>query len=196
MAVGVYMIKNRLSHKRYIGESVDINKRWHEHKRDLRKGNHHCKRLQADWKRYPEITFKFRKIERFWFTKHFVNRDKLILTLLLREGFWMDFFNSMLDYNTEDSLSELKKFCDTGNGNPKFKRYKKYKYWLRKHIKYGKRWMPHIFVASLYNYAVRIFLYVLMGVAIWLICSCFLPTSLSEWVATNLTNILSIVKRE
>lgn len=189
--VGVYQIRNRINGKRYIGESVSIAKRFAEHKRDLRKGNHHCKRLQADWKRYPEIAFKFRKVERFWFTKHFVNRDKLILTLLLREGFWMDLFNSMLDYNAEDSLTELKKFCDTGHGNPKFKRYKKYKHWLRKHIKYGKRWMPHILVASLYNYVIRLLLYVVLGVSIWAICYYCLPTSVLEWVATNFINTLN-----
>lgn len=169
MAVGVYVIQNRINRKRYVGESLDVKKRWAEHRRDLSKGKHHCKRLQADYNKYPSIVFKYRVRERFFFTKHFVNHDKLILTLLLREGFWMDYYNSTLDFNSEDSLADLKKFCDTGKGNPKFKRYRKYRRWVRRHIRYGTRWRTPLAVASLYNPVVRV---VRGGILLWAIYYC------------------------
>lgn len=188
MPVGVYQIKNVVNGKRYVGESLDIAKRWQEHRRDLAKGKHHCKRLQDDYKHYPDVVFRYRIRERFWFTKYFVNHDKLILTLLLREGYHMDKTNSILSYNTDDTLSALKMFADTGN-NKRFTRYKRYRRWINRHIRYAIHWMPHIFVASLYNYVVRLFLYVLMGVMVWAICYYFLPTSVWEWVALNFINI-------
>lgn len=167
---GVYEIKNRINGKRYVGESLDTRSRWRQHKSDLHKGKHHCKRLQSDFKHYPEIAFKYKMRERFWFTKHFCNHDKLILTLLLREGYHMDRTNSILSYNTDDTLAALKMFADTGK-NKRFARYKKYRRWIRRHISYGCKWRPHFMVASLYNYAVRFFLYVITGVLAWVICS-------------------------
>lgn len=178
MSVGIYEIKNRINGKRYVGEALDVHSRWNRHKSDLRKGKHHCKRLQSDFKHYPEIAFKYRMRERFWFTKgKFVNHDKLILTLLLREGCHMDRTNSLLSYNTDDTLAALKMFADTGK-NKRFARYKKYRQWIRRHIAYGCKWRPHIMVAGLYNSAVRIFLYIMSGVILWGIC-CFLSSTLA-----------------
>ena len=181
MPVGVYQIKNVANGKRYVGESLDVVKRWQEHRRDLAKGNHHCKRLQADYKHYPNAVFRYRIRERFWFTKHFVNHNKLILTLLLREGYHMDKTNSLLAYNTDDTISALKMFADTGN-NKRFAKYKRYRKWINRHIGYAIHWRPHILVASLYNYAVRFFLYVLVGVIIWVFLSF---TSFSLEAVTN-----------
>lgn len=101
----------------------------------------------------------------FWFTEHFVNRDKLVLMLLLREGWAMR--REDLLYNTEDTLSHLKTFALTGKFEGRFKRYKHYKGWIRRRLVFSRRWMPHILIAAQYNYAVRYCLYVAGGVGIW-----------------------------
>lgn len=192
--VGVYQIVNRINGKRYIGESVSITKRFAEHKHDLEKHSHHCKALQKAWNKTPSICFKFRIKEIFLFTNHFVNRDKLILMLFLREAYHMRMTDEL--YNTEDTGSMLKSFALKGNFEGRFKRYKRYRRWVKKRLVFMRRWMPHILVAAQYNYVVRLFLYALMGVMVWAICYYFLPTSVLEWVVTRVTNIFNIVRLE
>ena len=41
--IGVYAIRNTQNGKMYIGESIDIEKRWKNHQEDLDNGNHHSK---------------------------------------------------------------------------------------------------------------------------------------------------------
>lgn len=155
--VGIYKIKNRITHKVYIGESVDIKSRWHTYKSELRRGVHHSERLQKDWKKYGEKAFRFSVVERFWFTKY-ANPNKLKIALLMREGWAIDRYDSIYDYNNEDSIGDLKKFADLGKGNPKFKRYKRYRRFIRRNMIFAKRWMPHILVATLYNPIIKLVL--------------------------------------
>ena len=190
MSVGVYQIKNAVNGKRYVGESLNVAKRWQEHRRDLAMGEHHCKRLQDDYKRYPSVVFRYRIRERFWFTKHFVNHDKLILTLLLREGYHMDKTNSILSYNTDDTLSALKMFADTGN-NKRFKKYKRYRRWINRHISYATHWKPHILVASLYNPIVKFGLMIGGAVALWMAWQLLSGMYLWDMFATKFTSIFS-----
>lgn len=166
---GVYEIKNRISGWRYIGEAVNIKDRWQRHHRDLEHHKHHCDKLQKAWKRTPSFAFKFRVKEIFLFTNYFVNRDKLVLMLLLREGYYCR--REDLLYNTEDTLSHLKTFALTGKFEGRFKRYKHYKRWIRRRLVFSRRWMPHILIAAQYNYAVRYCLYVAGGVGLWKIYS-------------------------
>ena len=37
---GIYMIRNKINNKMYIGQAVDIYDRWEEHIRDLRRNKH------------------------------------------------------------------------------------------------------------------------------------------------------------
>ena len=48
---------------KYIGQSVNIHKRWLEHKRELNKRTHHNNHLQNAWNKYGEHNFIFRVIE-------------------------------------------------------------------------------------------------------------------------------------
>lgn len=59
MISGVYIIKNIVNNKIYIGSSVDIHKRWKEHIRLLRNNKHKNKYLQDDWNKYGEHEFEF-----------------------------------------------------------------------------------------------------------------------------------------
>lgn len=60
---GIYCIQNKTDGKCYIGKSVNIQKRWKEHKALLRKGNHHNKHLQNAWDFYGEKSFLFYVLE-------------------------------------------------------------------------------------------------------------------------------------
>jgi hypothetical protein len=57
--VGVYQIKNLVSGKSYIGSSNIIQKRWTQHRRELRAGIHFNPKLQNAWNKYGEENFKF-----------------------------------------------------------------------------------------------------------------------------------------
>lgn len=59
MTCGIYMIQNKLNNKIYIGQAVDIEKRWEKHRSALRGGYHHNKHLQNSWKRDGEENFEF-----------------------------------------------------------------------------------------------------------------------------------------
>ena len=43
---GIYKISCSQEDKVYIGSSVNIARRWVEHRRDLNRGTHHCSFLQ------------------------------------------------------------------------------------------------------------------------------------------------------
>jgi len=60
---GIYCIQNEIDGKCYIGKSVNIPKRWREHKAALRRGCHHNKHLQKAWDCYGEKSFLFKVLE-------------------------------------------------------------------------------------------------------------------------------------
>jgi len=51
---GIYVLF--CNNKRYIGSSININKRVTEHKRKLKEGTHHSYLLQAEYNNTPEVT--------------------------------------------------------------------------------------------------------------------------------------------
>lgn len=56
---GVYVIINKKNNKRYVGESIDIIKRWETHKNILKKNKHHNYELQKDFNEYGLENFEF-----------------------------------------------------------------------------------------------------------------------------------------
>ena len=63
MGAGVYLIRNIISNRVYVGSSIDIERRWRNHKKDLRKGKHHSPHLQRAWNKHGEDAFVFEIIE-------------------------------------------------------------------------------------------------------------------------------------
>ncbi|MBT9176375.1 MAG: hypothetical protein DDT20_00688 [Firmicutes bacterium] len=59
MPAGVYEILNTLDGKRYIGSTVNLGKRWLDHRKCLRGGAHGNARLQRAWNKHGESAFKF-----------------------------------------------------------------------------------------------------------------------------------------
>lgn len=56
---GVYCIIHDHSGRRYVGSSIEIEKRLYLHLVLLRKGTHHCPYLQNVWNKYGESQFSF-----------------------------------------------------------------------------------------------------------------------------------------
>lgn len=59
----VYKIVNQQNGKMYIGSTMDVEKRFNRHKKDLRAGDHHCVYLQRAWNKYGEDSFSFEILE-------------------------------------------------------------------------------------------------------------------------------------
>jgi len=63
MTSGIYTVTNYSDGKVYVGSSNHIERRWKEHKKQLRKGTHHSKHLQHAWTKYGEMAFTFEVLE-------------------------------------------------------------------------------------------------------------------------------------
>lgn len=60
---GIYIIKNTINNRVYIGKSNDIRKRWLTHKRNLKSGKHHNEKLQKDYDKCGEGAFEYKVLE-------------------------------------------------------------------------------------------------------------------------------------
>ena len=56
---GVYQIVNTINGKKYVGSSVNIERRWAEHKSKLNTVEHSNPHLQNAWQKYGEENFEF-----------------------------------------------------------------------------------------------------------------------------------------
>jgi group I intron endonuclease len=77
---GVYVIRNTVNGKVYVGSAIRIDARWRLHLKNLREGNHHSWPLQVSWNKHGEAAFKFEVLE-------FLSDKKDTVS---REQHWMD----------------------------------------------------------------------------------------------------------
>ena len=85
MTCGIYKIA--LDDGRcYVGQSVDIEDRWREHRRHLRADKHHARYLQNAWNKYGEAAFTFSTLDE-------CSRE----LLTEREQHWIDTQNSVFN---------------------------------------------------------------------------------------------------
>lgn len=61
--IGVYMLFNIVNGKRYIGSSIDLYNRLHEHLHNLKNGKSHNKYMQDDFNEYGEDCFIYSILE-------------------------------------------------------------------------------------------------------------------------------------
>ncbi|MGM9834762.1 MAG: GIY-YIG nuclease family protein [Bacilli bacterium] len=59
MTCGIYMIQNKVNNKIYIGQAVDIEKRWRGHINAFKKGKGINIHFQNSWDKYGESNFEF-----------------------------------------------------------------------------------------------------------------------------------------
>lgn len=77
---GVYEIRNIMNGHKYIGSSVNVPRRWAEHKRKLNANEHHSIALQRAWNKYGADNFTFEILEEV--------ADKI--SCVSREQAWLD----------------------------------------------------------------------------------------------------------
>lgn len=103
--MGIYKIQNRINDKIYIGSSVDIHKRWLQHRSQLNKNQHHSKHLQNSWIKYGQNNFKFEIVE--------LVSNKELLTSIEQE--WIN-KTKCYDYNYGYNISIDARRPDIGDG--------------------------------------------------------------------------------
>lgn len=62
MNTGVYEIVNTTNGNCYVGSSINMKKRWREHRCGLRSNRHHAMVLQRAWHKHGEAAFVFRPL--------------------------------------------------------------------------------------------------------------------------------------
>lgn len=83
MTVGVYMFKNNINNKVYIGSSAELSKRKENHIYSLRKGKHHSVYFQRAWNKYGEESFEYKILE-------LLDDNTSTAELLEKEQYWLD----------------------------------------------------------------------------------------------------------
>lgn len=130
--IGIYVIRNLVNDKVYVGQSWDVHSRLLDHKRLLDK-NEHCNiHLQRAYNMYGKDNFSFEKLEDL---SYISKLDESIVQSILdvREIYWIEYFggyNSNNTYNIRDGgwggrycedykkhLSEIRKGKYSGSNN-------------------------------------------------------------------------------
>lgn len=109
---GVYCIFNIVNGKRYIGSSVDIYNRLHEHIHNLKHNKSHNKHLQAAWNKYGEKAFKLEILEYCDEINRF-QREQYYLDFMQPEynfaPYVTAFFDRTMDLDTRKRISDTLK---------------------------------------------------------------------------------------
>lgn len=133
MDSGIYIIKNNINNKVYIGQSIRIKQRIANHKCLLKKGNHANDYLQKQVNKYGLENFDFTILE-------YIPIEKLDE----REKYWIDTLQTMdrsKGYNLESGgnegkiVSEETRLLKVGKNNPMYgrKQSKEFVEFIRKH---------------------------------------------------------------
>lgn len=65
--IGIYQIKNKTNNKIYVGSSLNIKRRFSDHRRLLKNNKHHSYKLQRAYNKYGESNFEFIVLEEVYF---------------------------------------------------------------------------------------------------------------------------------
>lgn len=121
--IGIYKITNLINGKIYIGQSVDINKRWRQHKRNSQiKGREYDKYLYRAFRKYGLENFSFEVIEEC--SRELLNE---------KETYYIQYYkanNETFGYN-ETSGYNQPQYGFQGENHPKHKLTKEEVYYIR-----------------------------------------------------------------
>jgi len=131
MKSGIYKITNEITGKFYIGSAKDIDRRWYDHKRELKLNIHTNPKLQHSWNFYGEDKFSFLILEKV---------EPIQEKLFEREQYYLDIFkphirgigynichiasggdNITYNPNRDAFIEKMSDIC-SGEGNPMFGR--------------------------------------------------------------------------
>jgi len=95
---GIYVILNIINNKRYVGHSVNIKKRWKQHRTSLNRNVSIHTHLQAAWNKYGKPNFSFSVIESlpYTFTKEQFEEVETKWVLLFKSHLSEFGYNSVL----------------------------------------------------------------------------------------------------
>ena len=121
---GIYCIENMANHKKYVGQSIDIYRRWKDHKRELKGNRHRNIYLQRAWNKYGENNFSFYIIEEC--SKNMLDEKEKFYTAEFncmdpRYGYALESggnVNKKLSKETRDKISQSRIGKYIGSENP------------------------------------------------------------------------------
>lgn len=85
MSIGIYSIYNIVNKKTYIGSSINIEKRWIFHKKDLFQNKHHNYKIQDDFNRYGIKKFSFQILEIVENKKKLLETEQLYIDIFSKK---------------------------------------------------------------------------------------------------------------
>lgn len=103
--IGIYMIENLVNHKRYIGKTIDFNRRTYLHLHYLRSGLHKNSHLQNSWNKYGSENFRIVLFDDRTLECESLSRLDINKLLNELEIAWIKFYKSS-DENYGYNLSE------------------------------------------------------------------------------------------
>ena len=63
---GIYLIRNKINNNTYVGQSKNMEVRWEFHRKDLLKGTHHQKHLQAEFTKLIRTTSVAKVFDKYY----------------------------------------------------------------------------------------------------------------------------------
>jgi len=83
---GIYLIKNKVNNKFYVGSaSKSFKYRWNEHKRKLNNDRHYNRYLQSSWNKYTKDNFEFIILEIVEKIEDIIKREQYYIDTLIPE---------------------------------------------------------------------------------------------------------------
>jgi len=103
MSIGIYKIENLVNHKMYIGQSINIERRFREHRYALKHHKHHNPLLQQDYNNGHKFSYQIVEICHV----HELNE---------KEKVWISFYRSnIIGYNYDNGGIVNKKYTNKFN---------------------------------------------------------------------------------
>ena len=102
MTSGIYKITNDRTGEVYVGQSYNIEKRWEQHKEELKNGTHHNSGLQEDY--YKGDTFSYEIIEE---ENNKQKREDKEIIYIQRENSFLEGYNQTLGGGYDEKRGEM-----------------------------------------------------------------------------------------